>query len=606
MEVKGIPLDRGDKLLISCTESMCAVSVMIRKAELYRCLYNLINIAIVLITTMYYLEARISVNDCPLSICFEPINEKVVVLFGFPEYLASLSLMILAWNMVDIRYRFRLHIAPFNLQKNSFYAMSLIGVLCLIMEYWKFRNLPVLKNSYVKFEDLQLALALVYLSIFILWANFSFIKPSKFQKKNARKYVDFIGHVFITKNVEHISIVLDEISYSINEIVEFASEKDKEKLNAEEKLANTIIALISEKYICEIMVDKHPILFNEIFKLLVEKGKFNMSLGLFSINFVTSALDNKESFIYRENDEFLSNYLSTYQPICRGIYDNYKVISNYKWLLAPDIYYDNKDHKKWRAYFSLLSMSIKSYLNYDRESTHLDIAPNFLHFPKITVCSISKALRCIEPADILDYNHDSFKMIKELSNFFNSISRELVDTAFVNKKYYIHEFISQTLFEIITEASKINNFKSNLKIRRFIQKRLIWSELYCHLNSFSDQENNVLNLVNELIYNKIRENEEGPNVDAIEMLVYILFVLGLKHPDNEGPYVRAWRSLHVRVLTWCRENLSGILDEYPKIISEYFPENITYDKMVSELRYSYGENSTPVSFKLNSVTQNKK
>ncbi|MGU5814144.1 hypothetical protein ACV1EC_04485 [Aeromonas hydrophila] len=135
---------------------------------------------------------------------------------------------------------------------------------------------------------------------------------------------------------------------------------------------------------------------------------------------------------------------------------------------------------------------------------------------------------------------------------------------------------------------------------------MIWSELYCHLNSFSDQENNVLNLVNELIYNKIRENEEGPNVDAIEMLVYILFVLGLKHPDNEGPYVRAWRSLHVRVLTWCRENLSGILDEYPKIISEYFPENITYDKMVSELRYSYGENSTPVSFKLNSVTQNKK
>ncbi|WP_322864419.1 hypothetical protein [Aeromonas allosaccharophila] len=456
------------------------------------------------------------------------------------------------------------------------------------------------------FEDLQLALALVYLSIFILWANFSFIKPSKFKKKNAKKYVDFIGQVFITKNTEHISIMLDEISYSINEIVEFASEKDKEKLNTEEKLANTIIALISEKYICEIIVDKHPMLFNEIFKRLVEKDKFNMSMGLFSINFVTSALDNKESFVYRENDEFLSNYFSTYQPVCRDIYDNYKVISNYHWLLTPDIIYDNKDNKKWRAYFSLLSMSIKSYLNYDRNITHPDIIPNFLHWPKNTVCSISKTLRCIEPADILDYNHDSFKMIKELSNFFNSISRELADTAFVNKKYYIHDFISQVLFAMITEASTNNNLKSNLKIRRFIQKRLILDGLYCDFNCFLDQENNVLELVNDLIYNKIIESEERPVVDAIEMLVYILFVLGLKQPDNEERYGKKWRSLHIRVLEWCRVHLDGILDRYPTITSDYFPKNITYDKTVPELRYSYGEDSTPVSFKLNRITQNKK
>ncbi|EKG9565970.1 hypothetical protein O5P60_004861 [Vibrio parahaemolyticus] len=271
---------------------------------------------------------KISVDNCFYDICFEAINMKAGKFFGFSEYLASLAIMVLAWNIVDIRYKFRLYVAPFNLKNTSFYIMSFIGLFCVLMEVWLLKGFPVIKNSPVTFEDLQIILALTYLSVFVLWIRFTFIQPSKFGRRNADRYVGYVGNIFISRNADSISIILDEILYSINEIMELASEKDKQNINDSEKYANTLIALISDKLICEIMVDKHPILFNKIYELAYKNKKFNMDLNLFAMNFITCALDNRESFVYRESDDFSSSYLSIFKPVCSGVYDNYKIINN--------------------------------------------------------------------------------------------------------------------------------------------------------------------------------------------------------------------------------------------------------------------------------------
>ena len=190
--------------------------------------------------------------------------------------------------------------------------------------------------------------------------------------------------------------------------------------------------------------------------------------------------------------------------------------------------------------------------------------------------------------------------MKELSNFFDSTS-EFIRENNVNEvaKCHVYDFLSYLLFEAIKYASSIT---SDYKVRRFIQQKIVWDELYCTSGFIHDEDYNVLSKVNDLIYYKIKEIEKNPNVDAVEMLVYILFVLGLE-PVSEGMYGKSWRALHIKVLDWCEEKLSSILDRYPNIAIEYFPENITYNSEVPELRFSYGDKYTPVCFKLTKVSE---
>lgn len=47
---------------------------------------------------------------------FIPLDANAPKFFGFSEFLASLALMVLAWTIADIRYRFRVMTTPLPLQ----------------------------------------------------------------------------------------------------------------------------------------------------------------------------------------------------------------------------------------------------------------------------------------------------------------------------------------------------------------------------------------------------------------------------------------------------------------------------------------------------------
>ena len=216
------------------------------------------------------------------------------------------------------------------------------------------------------------------------------------------------------------------------------------------------------------MVDKHPILINKIYELVYEKEKFNIDLSLLSLNFTTCALDNRESFIYRESNEFSSSYLSLFKPVCSGIYDNYKIVNSFSTLISPDINNANQDYKKWRAYLFLLHMSIKAFV----ENNDLEVNTSFLHWPKIKVKTLLRTLKYVDSSNELNYRNDSFKTMEELSNFFNSTS-ELICENNSNEvvKRCVYDFLADLLFEAITYSSSII---SDYKVRKFIQKEIVW------------------------------------------------------------------------------------------------------------------------------------
>src|SRR5438874_1169687 len=55
-------------------------------------------------------------NHCLGPVCFYSLDASAPKFFGFSDFLVGLALMVLAWTIADIRYRFRIRTAPVPLQ----------------------------------------------------------------------------------------------------------------------------------------------------------------------------------------------------------------------------------------------------------------------------------------------------------------------------------------------------------------------------------------------------------------------------------------------------------------------------------------------------------
>ena len=75
-----------------------------------------------------------TVEQCFLGVCFMPLGGNGQKFFGFSEFLAGLALMVLAWTIADVRYRFRVRTAPVPLLGITFSVVAAVGVLTLLTD----------------------------------------------------------------------------------------------------------------------------------------------------------------------------------------------------------------------------------------------------------------------------------------------------------------------------------------------------------------------------------------------------------------------------------------------------------------------------------------
>lgn len=65
-------------------------------------------------------------EQCIWGVCFVPLNGSGQKFFGFSEFLAGLALMVLAWTIADVRYRFRVRTAPIPLMAITFSVVAVV------------------------------------------------------------------------------------------------------------------------------------------------------------------------------------------------------------------------------------------------------------------------------------------------------------------------------------------------------------------------------------------------------------------------------------------------------------------------------------------------
>lgn len=127
-------------------------------------------------------------QNCIAAVCFIPLDATAPKFFGFSEFLAGLALMVLAWTIADVRYRFRVRTAPIPLQGITFAVVAGVGVLTLLTDLWRAEQWLVPQGNLLTPASWQALLGGSFLLTFLTWTWFAFIRPPTYGRYNAERF----------------------------------------------------------------------------------------------------------------------------------------------------------------------------------------------------------------------------------------------------------------------------------------------------------------------------------------------------------------------------------------------------------------------------------
>ena len=233
------------------------------------------------------------------AIQFVPLDASAPKLFGFPEFLAGLALIVLAWTISDIRYRFRVRTAPLPLQGVTYGVVAAVGVLTLLTDLWRAQAWPVPNGNILTPAEWQAVLAGVFLLSFLSWAWFAFIRPPAYGRMNAVRYARTLFRIILKGSPHELAVVADEFGRSAKQLIRLATEPaehDEGQNKAERKLpkvvaiANDILMLVADKRFCRAIVDSSPGTALAIFQEISRTKKHRLRVKPFAKNIMNCLL----------------------------------------------------------------------------------------------------------------------------------------------------------------------------------------------------------------------------------------------------------------------------------------------------------------------------
>lgn len=317
-------------------------------------------------------------EQCIWGICFFPLDSNGQKFFGFSEFLASLALMVLAWTIADVRYRFRLRSAPIPLQGISFSVITAVGVLTLLTDLWRAEQWLVPKGNLFTPGTWQAFLGGIFLLVFLTWAWFAFIRPPTYGRYNAKRFAQTLYRFILKGSPAELSVVADELARSAKALVQHAtdrrrlkhytieSEAKKERITPMvEGYANDLLLLIADRRLCRAIVESSPGTALAFFHEMGEAKKYGIQVETFSKNIMNEAIANKDSFLFHEAEGYDSGLIGYHKPLSQAMFSNYEMVEAIGTLLEPDysIYGKDKwDAAQWEAYCRVVLMTLRSYV----------------------------------------------------------------------------------------------------------------------------------------------------------------------------------------------------------------------------------------------------
>lgn len=537
-----------------------------------------------------------------------PLTGDSPDIFGFSDFLAGLALMVLAWTLGDKKYRFRVSVAPIPLYSVTFYAVGLVGVLVLLTELWIHENWPVITGQIISTAEWQAALGFILLVTFFTWVYFSFIRPPKFGKNNAKRYLQHAYTIITKSDPSELVMFADELNRSCDSIISFANVHDRfqkaEKADKKAKAtvseyADELLLLIADRRFCRTLVGSSSVTIFHLFDAIRKREKYRVGIGLFARNITTESISNTESFLYHEAEGYYSGLLGYTKPVTSVLYSNYKLVEEVEQML--DVDYESL--RQWRhinlaAYGRIIKMACTDII---RDGNWWHSFPIYRAIENLgRVSHQLPALNKIQGT----YENDTYRQLDVVTDFF----RDTMDSTIgLTLDRYFHrtkrvrterrgyrntnllDTFAKLIYDLIEGASRVYE---PFDTCWWVQHNALWSEIFLLSRDDSEVYRIILFKIRRLIYNQIKEMDNWPDFRGGSLLGMCLNVMQFE-PKRE-PFNRETYPLHAAIVKWTKANFSRLHKKNPAVLVNCLPNRLSYDEIKNRLVYTYPPNAFKV------------
>ena len=218
-------------------------------------------------------------------------------LFGFGEFIGALALLVIVYVVVDVRYKFRIAIAPGNLFQTTFYLIGFIGFSTLLTDVW-IRERWLVSSPYISYSMWQGFLGAIFLLLAMTWIFYASLRPPIFSISNCKRFMQQLYQVILRGSERELATIADEFGRSADalvancEPVQRFPPKDDEDRDPKKKdrqpnvhdYANHILLLIGNRKFCREMVRAAPISAIEVFQAIQKSKKYALASPRFLVH----------------------------------------------------------------------------------------------------------------------------------------------------------------------------------------------------------------------------------------------------------------------------------------------------------------------------------
>ncbi|MGR6738520.1 MULTISPECIES: hypothetical protein [Pseudomonas] len=540
-------------------------------------------------------------EQCFAAVCFIPLDSNGSKLFGFSEFLAGLALMVLAWTIGDVRYRFRVQTAPVPLQGVTFSVVATVGILTLLTDLWRAQGWLIPQGNLLTPASWQTLLAGIFLLTFLTWAWFAFIRRPTFGKRNAKRYAQTLYRLILKGDPTELAVAADELTYSARALVHYATDRrDLERYHGKQNkgglqpdppavvgYANDLLLLMADKRFCRVIVESSPGTALAIFLEMGETKKYGIQVEIFAKNIVKEALLNTNSFLYHEAEGYDSGLIGYHKPLSQAMFGNYMMVETIRTLLEPDIIGKSKwSAAQWKAYSRLVLITLQDYADtsYWNHSTVLYCALDYIESAVSGLYKLNTVTNTWDSDDfqclrvVMEFISDAVKILDEKGVPAHIRRRVKVEYGPPRESFCDH--LANLIFEVIFHASAVNSPQWECWS---LQHNTIWAPMRSQLNGPVGQV--IKFKLRRLLYNEVADMIRFPNFKGAKILSFCLNVMGLK--ISEGDFYKDNRPLHKAILAWTKKHYVWLRSDTPRVAEACLVDGITYDAENLQLVKSY-------------------
>jgi hypothetical protein len=519
-----------------------------------------------------------------------PLDGSGQKIFGFSEFLAGLALMVLAWTIADVRYRFRIQTAPIPLVGVTFAVVSTVGFLALLTDLWRAEGWLVPKGNLLTPATWQAVLGGAFLLTFFTWAWFAFIRPPRYGRHNAERFARTLYRFILKGSPTELAVIADELAHSAAALVHCATDRgrfkghDAKDDEAQKRVppkivgyANDLLLLIADVRLCRAIVGASPGTALAFFRAIVETKKHGIQIETFAKNVVNEAIANKDSFLYHEAEGYLTGFIGYHKPLSQAMFSNYDMVETVGTLLDPDIYAKNDWHaQEWEVYCRVVLITFRSYVEAGQpgHSFVLYRAKGYIEQAASDLYTLNE-LRSTWDADashrlrvVVQFIKDAVGILEEkrVGHHVHLRIREK------QGRETFYDYMAEMIFEVIFHASAV---KSPQWGCWSIQHNSVWGEFF-NFHRLAGPAGRVVKFkVRRLLYDEVSDMNRFPNFKGAKILGFCLNVMGFT--INQTDYDRDSKALQKAVLAWTKKHYLWLHAYNPRIAEACLVDGITYD-----------------------------